>query len=104
MMSLSKESPPPKKREHILEFSDEFGDLSPIDDFRGPRTPSRRQVLRHVLFWIEGGKNLKEAANEVVPRLLQKHSCLAAGAKSPRRLSEDIISLYKYARLISLFL
>ena len=39
----------------IPEFMSEFGDLSPMQEFRGPKTPSYRQVLRLFLFLLTTG-------------------------------------------------
>ena len=33
----------------LLDFIPELGEMSPISDFKGPRAPSKRQVLRHFL-------------------------------------------------------
>ena len=54
-MSLSKEEKPPISRDQIdiLDFPTSFGELSPIEGFTGPKTPSRRQVLRFFcILWL----------------------------------------------------
>ena len=91
--------PPPKHRQQndLLEFIPELGDLSPISEFKGPRTPSRRQVLRLFLSFLALGFTLLEAGGEVVDRVLKKHPT-ASQTKTRKTLSGDVIALYKDTR------
>ena len=99
-MSLSKEIPVfHKLLIDILDFSSHFGDLSPIEEFRGPKTPSYRQALRNLLFGLSKGTSLQESANEVVVRVLLKHPTETRDLKCPRDLANDVINIYKDARL-----
>ena len=81
----------------LLEFIPELGDLSPISEFKGPRVPSRRQVLRHVLFFVALGLSLVEAGGKVVDNVLKKHVA-AAQAKTRNKIIDDVVSLYKKTR------
>ena len=81
----------------LLEFIPELGDLSPILEFKGPRVPSRRQVLRHVLFFVALGLSLVEAGGKVVDNVLKKHVA-AAQAKTRNKIIDDVVSLYKKTR------
>ena len=99
-MALSKPVPVFKKQQiDILWFSHEFGDLTPVDEFRGPKTPSNRLSLRLLLHWISQGNSLDEAGAEVAVRVVAKHPTVPASKlKAPRTLSENAISLYREAR------
>ena len=96
---MSEENAPNKKkrRNRDVSFSDELGDLSPIEGFRGPKTPSNRQVLRFFLFLISVGNTLNDAASKVVEAVLAKHP--TSVSKSPHRLRLDVLNLHKEARL-----
>ena len=96
---MASEEQPKKERKQndIFEFFPEMGDLSPIDGLRGPKTPSRRQVLRFFLFFIALGSSLTEAADKVVPEVLKKHP--SASPKSCKKLRDDVIGLYHAVRL-----
>ena len=83
------------KEAEVLEFGSEFGDLNPIDGLRGPKMPSRRQVLHHFLFFITLGCSLVEAADKVVPNIL-KHS--TETAKNRYKLRDDVSNLYRAVR------
>ena len=85
-----------RKQNDVLEFISELGDFSPVDGLRGPKTPSRRQVLRLFLFFIALGNTLAEAADKVVPEILKKHPKVSP--KSYYKLRDDIISLYHAIR------
>ena len=88
-----------KRQIDLLEFSKEFGDLTPIDDFRGPKTLSQRQTLRLSLHYLSQGKTQDEAGSEVVKRVLEKHPTVPASKlKAERTLIEDVKTLYKDAR------
>ena len=89
-MSLSKEEKPKVCREQIdiLDYPSAFGDLSPIEGFKGPKKPSRRQVLRHLLHLVSNNCTLKDAADRVVSEILAKHPTETETAKSTRRLSK----------------
>ena len=95
-MSLSKEEKPPISRDQIdiLDFPTSFGELSPIEGFTGPKTPSRRQVLRFFLYLVADDHSLKDASDKVVSGILEKHPT-STTTISARRLSEDVVSLYK---------
>ena len=93
-MALSKEKHNERKQNDLLEFDPRFGDLSPIEEFHGPRTPSRRQVLRRFLHEVSGGNSLIDAGNQVVKNLLEKHPTIVGQTKSSKRLREDVIALY----------
>ena len=80
----------------IPDFSNEFGDLSPIKEFRGPKTPSRRQVLRVFLFLLTIGNSQQAAAKAVVVEVLRKHTTHVC--KDPTRLERDVKDLYTEAR------
>ena len=96
-MSSTSDSPPvAKKKQKVHEFSEKFGDLSPIEGFRGPKTPSNRQVLRFLLYLVGIGNTLQDAAKTVVTEVLKRHT--TATAKSPRRLADDVLTLHKEAR------
>ena len=98
-MSLSKEEKPPISRDQIdiLDFPTSFGELSPIEGFTGPKTPSRRQVLRFFLYLVADDHSLKDASDKVVSGILEKHPT-STTTISARRLSEDVVSLYKKTR------
>ena len=89
---------PTKERTQIvvLDFMAELGEMSPIDGLRGPKTPSRRQVLRHFLFFVAMGSSLIVAAEKVVPNLLKKYAVRAL--KSPKKLRDNIVDMYKAIR------
>ena len=74
-MSLSKKEKPPISRDQIdiLDFPTSFGELSPIEGFTGPKTPSRRQVLRFFLYLVADDHSLKDASDKVVSGILEKH-------------------------------
>ena len=76
-----------KKREKVLKFSSEFGDLSPIEEFKGPKTPSNRQVLRLLLYWVSIGYSLQSAAAAVVTEVLRKQA--TAVSKTPRQQQQQ---------------
>ena len=92
----SNEQPRKERKQNVLEFISELGDFSPVDGLRGPKTPSRRQVLRLFLFFIALGNTLAEAADKVVPEILKKHPKVST--KSYYKLRDDIISLYHAIR------
>ena len=96
---MASEEQPKKERTQndVLEFLPEMGDLSPTDGLRGPKTPSRRQVLRHFLFFIALGSTLREAADQVVPAVLKKHP--STTPKNHYKLRDDIVGLYHAVRL-----
>ena len=83
----------------IPDFANEFGDLSPIKEIRGPKTPSRRQVLRLFLFLLTLGNSQLEAAKAVVVDVLKKHSTHVC--KDPGRLERDVMALYQETRFYS---
>ena len=70
--------------------------MSPVEDFKGPKTPSNRQVLRLFLHFVAIGYSLQVAAREVVTQVLGKHT--SSISKSPRRPQDDVLSLYKESR------
>ena len=73
-------------RPRVLEFSGDLGDLSPIPEFKGPKTPSNRQVLRLFLFYFMSlGYQKLDAAKSVVTEVLKKHTTTAV-SKTPGRL------------------
>ena len=90
----------------ILDFQPEMGDLSPIQDLKGPCTPSRRQTLRLFLFWLSLGLTLCDSSTKVVDEVLKKHpvQVLAGKTKSEKRLRGDVRDLYTNARLLLLLL
>ena len=79
----------------VPEFSSDFGDLSPVDALRGPKTPSNRQVLRLFLFLFLAGNLLQSAAELVVKQVLRKHKTHVC--KTERRLQDDVKVLYTEA-------
>ena len=86
-MSLSKERPIFLKNQiDICEFSDDFGDLTPIAEFKGPKTPQQRQCLRNFLHWLAEGMTIQESAKEVVLRVLLKHAAETGELKAQRTL------------------
>ena len=88
---------PQKTQIDLLEFIPEMGDLSSLSEFKGPRVPSRRQVLRHVLYFVVLGLSLVEAGGKVVDNVLKKH--VGAGqAKTRNKIIDDVVSLYKKTR------
>ena len=89
-----------RKQIDILDFLLEMGDLTPLQEFKGPRVPSRRQTLRHFLYFLVLGLSLIDAGNKVVENVLKKHPTKADQAKTPKRIRDDVIALYKNARLI----
>ena len=98
-MSLSKEVPVFYKDQiDLLDFPDNFGDLSPIKVFQGPKTPSNRQVLRNILYCVSQGRTLQESADEVVNRVLLKHPSETTNLKHPRTLVDDLMNIFKEAR------
>ena len=99
-MALSKPIPVFHKEQiNILAFSHEFGDLSALDAFRGPKTPSNCQSLRHMLFFVSQGKSLDEAAAIVGSNVIVKHPTVpAAKLKAARYIKENVIDLYREAR------
>ena len=99
-MAFSKPIPVFHKQQiDVLSFSVEFNDLSPVDELRGPKTPSNRQSLRHFLHWISQGKSLDEAGAEVAVRVIAKHPTVPASKlKAPRTLSDNVVALYREAR------
>ena len=81
----------------IPEFASDFGDMSPLKELRGPKTPSNRQVLRLFLFFFSlGNTTLQAAATSVVTEVLKKHT--TSVCKKPRTLADDVLALYKEAR------
>ena len=96
---MSSSGEPAPKKAKVLEFGSEFGDMSPIDEFRGPKTPSNRQVLRMMLHFAALSSTLREAAKDVITKVMEKHT--TAVCKSPRRLEDDIIALHSEARFIN---
>lgn len=85
-------------RPKVLEFSDDLGDLSPIPEFKGPKTPSNRQVLRLFLFYFMSlGYQKSDAAKSVVTEVLKKHTTTAV-SKTPGRLVDDILKMHKNTR------
>ena len=103
-MALSKEVPIFHRQQiDILQFIEELGELTPISEFRGPKTPSNRQILQLILYFLSQGKSCDEAGSEVVLRLLLKHTTVpATKMKAFRTLKENVVSLYKEARFILL--
>ena len=85
-----------RKQNNVPDFMAELGDLSPVDGLRGPKTPSRRQVLRFFLFFIALGSSLADAADQVIPDLLKKHQ--TESPKSHKKLRDDLIGLYQAVR------
>ena len=81
----------------LLDFSDSFGDISPLAAFLGPKKPSNRQILRNFLHWVIQGKPLKESATEVVLAVVLKHPG-EENLKNPKYLADDVIKIYKEAR------
>ena len=73
-MALSKERKIfHRKQIDLLDFPSDFGEMNPISSFRGPKTPSNRQVLRYLLHWLEQGRSLKEAADKTVMGIYLRH-------------------------------
>ena len=68
-----------------------------MPNFQGPKTPSNQQVLRLLIFLVAAGNLLFEAAKMVVTEVPQKHP--TSVAKSPPRLVDDVLHLYKETRL-----
>ena len=101
-MSETKEIPAKIKRNRDLPLLPELGDLSPLSELRGPKTPSNRQVLRFFLFLLSLGRSASSAAEEVVDQVLTKHP-ETTDRKSSRRLQLDVIALNSKARLLFLF-
>ena len=68
-MSLSKEEKPPISRDQIdiLDYPTSFGELSPIEGFTGPKTPSRRQVLRYFLYLVADNHSVGPSVGWSVP-------------------------------------
>ena len=80
-----------------LPESGPLGDLSHLEDLKGPKTPSNRQVLRFFLFLISLGQSLNDAADAVVERVLQKHPSTSV-SKTERRLRDDVKDIYHEAK------
>ena len=98
---MEEEKPTPKKfkRNCDTPLIDELGDLSPLEEMRGPKVPSNRQVLRFFLFLLSVGTELSEATGLVVEKVLAKHT--TATAKCQRRLEDDVSDLLKQARFLT---
>ena len=95
-MSEDEATPIKRTRLKYTSFSENLGDLSPLQEFRGPKVPNNRQVLRFFIFLISVGFTQRQAADEVVEKVLQKHETDIS--KSPRRLSDAVLSLHKQAK------
>ena len=93
----SEEKPKKERGKHdILEFLPQLGDLRPVEEMRGPKTPSRRMVLQNFLYFVAMGSSLLAAAEIVVPSLMKKHPMEVM--KTPKKLRDDIIDLYQALR------
>ena len=88
-----------KKKVKSVELpeSGPLGDLSHVEDLKGPKTPSNRQVLRFFLFLVSLGQSLNDAADAVVERVLQKHPSTSV-SKTERRLRDDVKDIYHEAK------
>ena len=73
---MSSPSETARKKAKIREFGPELGDLYPIDEFKGPKTPSNRQVLPMLLYLAAISSTLREAAKEVITHVLKKHTTI----------------------------
>ena len=101
MDTASEENATPQKHSKeqidLLDFIPELGEMSPISDFKGPRTPSRRQVLHHFLYFVALGCSLFDAGTKVVTNILTQHGN-PKGTKTEKTLRGDVMSLWKNAR------
>ena len=89
--------PPKKKRLKFspLEFSPLLGDLSPLNEFHPLSSPTRRDVVRRVIYHHgEKQKPLDDSVDLVSKELTNIHSC----HKSQYRLKCDVKNLYQKAK------
>ena len=93
---MSSPNEPARKRPKVLEFGDDLGDLSHIKELKGPKTPSNRQVLRLLLYFVSVSSTLRDAAKEVVTQVLGKHT--SSVSKSAGKLEDDVMALHSEAR------
>ena len=87
---MSSPNKPARNRLKVLEFGEDLGDLSSIMEFKGPKPPTNRQVLRLMLYFVTVSSKLHDAAKEVVTQVLEKYT--SSVLKSARKLEDDVMA------------